>query len=74
MAAKKGNQNARIPGEHDSVLIRIVKPDIDLVYNALVSNGKINPSRSQIQDAVLYAIRQVYGQGSRDNFEEHRLP
>jgi len=64
--APPGNKNAEKPGEHESVVIRIKKPDVDLLYDFFMQQGVPFPTRAELQDAVLFAIKQVYGRRSED--------
>jgi len=60
MGAKNGNRNA-VKGKHPGVVIRLKAPAIDLLYDALALEGNTEPTREDLQNAVYYAIRQVYG-------------
>lgn len=63
--APVGNQNARL-GEHSGTTIRLNVATIDLLYEFFASEGNVEPSREDIQNAVYYAIRQVYGRQLED--------
>ena len=66
MAAPKGNQNARAKGNHPSMVIRLSTPTVDLLYEYFALEGNPEPTRQEMQDAVAYAIRQVYGRRIED--------
>lgn len=59
MGAKKGNTNAKI-GVHPGIVIRLDVPATDLLYEYFASQGNPEPSRDDLQNAVYYALRQVY--------------
>ena len=67
MGAKPGNQNARVNGRHPGMVVRLRTPDVDLLYDFFALEGNVEPTRLEIQDAVAYAIRQVYGRRIEDN-------
>lgn len=64
--APAGNRNASAPGQHSSVLVRITKPDVDLLYAFFLQEGNPEPTRLDLQEAVLHAVRQVYGRKLED--------
>jgi hypothetical protein len=55
-----GNQNAKA-GKHSGLVIRLNVPTIDLLYDYFALEGNPEPTREEMQDAVAYAVRQVYG-------------
>lgn len=60
MAAPKGNENAKL-GKHSGVVIRLNVVSTDLLYDFFASEGNAEPTREDFQNAVYYALRQVYG-------------
>ncbi len=66
MAAPQGNQNARVNGKHPGMVVRLKTPTVDLLYEFFALNGNPEPTRVQIQDAIDYAVLQVYGRKLED--------
>ena len=60
MGAPKGNKNAKA-GKHPGLVIRLNVPTVDLLHDFFALEGNPEPTREEIQDAVAYAVRQVYG-------------
>lgn len=65
MAAPKGNQNAK-QGKHSAVVIRLNVASTDLLCEFFASEGNPEPTREDFQNAVYYALRQVYGKQLED--------
>lgn len=66
MGAKPGNKNAKVEGQHPSMIVRLKTPTIDLLMEYFALEGNAQPSRGEIQDAIDYAIRQAYGRKIED--------
>lgn len=66
MAAPKGNKNAK-QGKHSGVVIRLNVPSTDLLCEFFASEGNPEPSREDFQNAVYYALKQVYGKRLEDD-------
>lgn len=47
--------------ELPAMLVPLQKPDVDLLYDFFMQQGNPEPTRLELQDAVLFAVRQVYG-------------
>jgi hypothetical protein len=61
MGARKGNQNAKVDGKHPGMVIRLKTPTVDILCDFFALEGNTEPTREDIQNAVDYAVRQVYG-------------
>lgn len=63
--APRRNQNAKA-GKHSGIIIRLNVASTDLLCEFFASEGNPDPSREDFQNAVYYALRQVYGR-QREN-------
>ena len=65
MGAAKGNKNAK-RGNHSGVVIRLNVASTDLLYEFFCLEGNSKPDREDFQNAVYYALKQVYGRKLED--------
>lgn len=64
--APHGNKNARL-GKSPGLVIRLDVATADLLRDVLALDGNTDPTREDLQNAVYYAVRRVYGRKQEDN-------